>query len=44
MSDYAVISQTTFGKTGGATSIGEAPIKGLIDPSDGESHVGGILD
>ncbi|CAL6385891.1 unnamed protein product [Bathycoccus prasinos] len=32
VNDCAVISQTHFGKTGGATSIGEAPIKGLIDP------------
>jgi len=32
LSDVAVISQTHFGTTGGATSIGEAPLKGLVDP------------
>jgi phosphoribosylformylglycinamidine synthase len=32
LSDVGVISQTHFGITGGATSIGEAPLKGLVDP------------
>jgi len=32
LADVAVISQTHFGTTGGATSIGEAPVKGLVDP------------
>ena len=32
LADVAVISQTHFGTTGGATSIGEQPIKGLVDP------------
>ncbi len=32
ISNVAVTAQTHFGRTGAATSIGEAPIKGLIDP------------
>lgn len=32
LADAAVISQTHFGTTGGVTSIGEAPLKGLVDP------------
>ena len=32
LSDVAVISQTHFGITGGATAIGEAPLKGLVNP------------
>ena len=31
--DVAVIAQSHFGITGGATAIGEQPIKGLIDPA-----------
>jgi phosphoribosylformylglycinamidine synthase len=33
LSDYAVIAQSYFGKTGAATSIGEQPVKGLLDPA-----------
>ncbi len=33
VSDVAVIAQSHFGKTGAAISIGEQPIKGLIDPA-----------
>ncbi|KAL6079298.1 phosphoribosylformylglycinamidine synthase [Balamuthia mandrillaris] len=33
LADYALIAQSHFGLTGGATSIGEQPIKGLLDPS-----------
>ncbi len=33
VSDVAVIAQSHLGLTGAATSIGEQPIKGLIDPS-----------
>lgn len=33
VSDLAVVAQSHFGLTGGATSIGEQPIKGLIDPA-----------
>ncbi len=33
VSDVAVISQSHFGTTGAAISIGEQPIKGLIDPA-----------
>jgi phosphoribosylformylglycinamidine synthase len=33
VSDLAVVAQSHFGVTGGATSIGEQPIKGLIDPA-----------
>jgi phosphoribosylformylglycinamidine synthase len=32
VSDVAVIAQSHFGITGAATSIGEQPIKGLLDP------------
>jgi phosphoribosylformylglycinamidine synthase len=32
LSDVAVIAQSHFGPTGAAVSIGEQPIKGLIDP------------
>ena len=32
IADYAVIAQSHFGLSGGVTSIGEQPIKGLIDP------------
>ncbi len=32
VADVAVIAQSHFGVTGGATSIGEQPIKGLLDP------------
>jgi phosphoribosylformylglycinamidine synthase len=32
VADVGVISQTHFGITGGATSIGEQPIKGLVSP------------
>jgi phosphoribosylformylglycinamidine synthase len=32
VSDVAVIAQSHFGLTGGATAIGEQPIKGLLDP------------
>jgi len=32
LADVAVIAQSHFGITGGATAIGEQPIKGLIDP------------
>ncbi len=33
VSNVAVVSQSHFGLTGSATSIGEQPIKGLLDPS-----------
>jgi phosphoribosylformylglycinamidine synthase len=33
VSDVAVIAQSHFGKTGAAISMGEQPIKGLIDPA-----------
>ncbi|MBI5101664.1 MAG: phosphoribosylformylglycinamidine synthase [Nitrospirae bacterium] len=33
VSDVAVISQSHFGLTGAAISIGEQPLKGLIDPA-----------
>jgi|Deesub1362A_J573_1020465.scaffolds.fasta_scaffold00045_109 phosphoribosylformylglycinamidine synthase len=33
VSDVAVIAQSHFGKTGAAISIGEQPIKGLINPA-----------
>ncbi|HSW30343.1 MAG TPA: phosphoribosylformylglycinamidine synthase [Longimicrobiales bacterium] len=33
VSDVAVIAQSHFGYTGGATAIGEQPIKGLVDPA-----------
>jgi len=33
MADVAVIAQSHFGCTGGATAIGEQPLKGLIDPA-----------
>ena len=33
VSDVAVIAQSHFGPTGAAMSIGEQPVKGLIDPS-----------
>jgi len=32
VSDVAVMAQSHFGVTGGATAIGEQPIKGLLDP------------
>lgn len=32
VSNVAVTAQTHFGRTGAATSIGEQPIKGLLDP------------
>ncbi len=32
VSDVAVVAQSHFGKTGAAISIGEQPVKGLIDP------------
>ncbi len=32
VADVAVIAQSHFGVTGGATAIGEQPIKGLLDP------------
>ncbi|MGM0668198.1 MAG: phosphoribosylformylglycinamidine synthase [Gemmatimonadota bacterium] len=32
VADVAVIAQSHFGTTGGATAIGEQPIKGLLDP------------
>ena len=32
VADVGVISQTHYGITGGATSIGEQPIKGLVNP------------
>jgi len=32
IADVAVISQTHFGTTGGATCIGEQPIKGMVNP------------
>ena len=31
--DVAVVAQSHFGRTGGATAIGEQPIKGLVDPA-----------
>lgn len=33
LADVAVMAQTHFGHTGAATSIGEQPIKGLLDPA-----------
>lgn len=33
IADVAVISQTHYGITGGATCIGEQPVKGMIDPA-----------
>ena len=33
VADVAVIAQSHFGVTGGATAIGEQPIKGLVDPA-----------
>lgn len=33
IADVAVTAQTYFGRTGAATSIGEQPIKGLLDPA-----------
>ncbi|MEJ2203412.1 MAG: phosphoribosylformylglycinamidine synthase [Gemmatimonadota bacterium] len=32
VADVAVMAQSHFGLTGGATAIGEQPIKGLVDP------------
>ncbi len=32
VADVAVMAQSHFGVTGGATAIGEQPIKGLVDP------------
>jgi phosphoribosylformylglycinamidine synthase len=33
VADVAVIAQSHFGTTGGATAIGEQPLKGLLDPT-----------
>jgi phosphoribosylformylglycinamidine synthase len=33
VADVAVIAQSHFGTTGGATAIGEQPLKGLLDPA-----------
>ena len=33
VADVAVIAQTHYGITGGATCIGEQPIKGMVDPA-----------
>lgn len=33
VADVAVISQTHYGITGGATCIGEQPVKGMVDPA-----------
>ena len=33
LSDYAAIAQSHYSNTGGVTSIGEQPLKGLLDPS-----------
>ena len=35
VSDVAVVAQSHFGLTGGATAIGEQPIKMLVDPAKG---------
>lgn len=35
VSDVAVVAQSHFGLTGGATAIGEQPIKMLVDPARG---------
>lgn len=35
VSDVAVVAQSHFGLTGGATAIGEQPIKMLVDPAAG---------
>ncbi len=35
LSNVAVVAQSHFGKTGGATAIGEQPIKILVDPAAG---------
>ncbi len=35
VADVAVVAQSHFGKTGGATAIGEQPIKMLVDPAAG---------
>ena len=35
VSDVAVVAQSHFGLTGGATAIGEQPIKMLLDPAKG---------
>ncbi len=35
VSDVAVVAQSHFGMTGGATAIGEQPIKMLVDPAKG---------
>ncbi len=35
MADVAVVAQSHFGLTGGATAIGEQPIKMLVDPAAG---------
>ena len=32
VADVGVISQTHYGVTGGATSVGEQPVKGMVDP------------
>lgn len=33
VADCAVMAQSHFGLTGAATSIGEQPLKGLLDPA-----------
>ncbi|KAL6785042.1 hypothetical protein ACKKBG_A02200 [Auxenochlorella protothecoides x Auxenochlorella symbiontica] len=33
LADVAVVAQSLYGRTGAATSIGEAPLKGLLDPA-----------
>jgi phosphoribosylformylglycinamidine synthase len=35
VADVAVVAQSHFGRTGGATAIGEQPIKMLVDPAAG---------
>ena len=35
VSDVAVVAQSHFGLTGGATAIGEQPVKMLVDPAKG---------
>jgi len=44
VADVAVVAQSHFGVTGGATAIGEQPIKGLLDPvSMARMTVGEVL-
>ena len=38
VADVAVIAQSHLGTTGGATAIGEQPIKGLLDPAARRRH------